>query len=825
MTLNQLSSGQRAIIVKVKGRGAFLKRLSEMGFVRGHIIEPLITAPLKDPIIYKILDSEVSLRNADAALIQVIPINEADKDKDYSFGYSGVMDNEDDEQSKSIKKELGTSIDIVLVGNPNSGKTSLFNAISGAQEKVGNYSGITVDAKKIVIKYKDYTLNLIDLPGTYSISAYSPEERYVRDYIFNKIPDVVINVVDGSNLNRNLFLTTQLIDMDIKVVMALNFYDELQERGDRFDYSLFAGMVGIPIIPTIAPKKKGIEQLFDTIIQVYNGSCATVRHVHINYGETIERCLGKLSKRIKESKSYSEKVAARYYAIRLLEKDKEIINAIESWQDHKDLHEVAQKAIRKIETTYQDYSETVITEARYGFISGALKETYYENPYHYLHDQAHKEENKHKEKDYTEYEEKGEQIRSSAQNYQKHKSKTDKIDSILLHPVLGYPIFFFILWLMFYCTFTLGQYPMKWMQCGVDWISSYVGGLLPQGAFNDLITQGIIGGVGGVIVFLPNILILFLFISLMEDSGYMSRVAFLMDKIMHKIGLHGKSFVPLIMGFGCNVPAIMATRTLEDRKDRLLTMLIIPFMSCSARLPVYVVIVGTFFPHSQVLVFCMLYLAGMALAVLFALLFRKTLFRGKGIPFVMEQPPYRIPTPKAVINNISLKIGQYLKKIGGIILLASVLLWCLSYFPQRNTQQIEQSYIASIGKVIEPAMKPLGFDWKTDVALLAGVSAKEVVVSTMGVLYSDQTNTTSNNLGAKLKAAKYASGAQIDKPVFSKPVALSLLVFVLAYFPCIGVFSAVSRESRWRWAIFLALYTTIVAYILAFVVYHIALLI
>lgn len=811
MTLNELKTGEKCIIVKVKGRGSFLKRLNEMGFVRGHIIERKLAAPLKDPIVYQVLDSEVSLRQADASLIEVIPLSQAQKDKDYSFGYNGVIEDEDKYLNN---KELGKEIDIVLVGNPNSGKTSLFNAISGYKEKVGNYSGITVDAKKAQVNYKGYKLNIIDLPGTYSISAYSEEEKYVRQYIFDNVPDIVINVVDGSNLGRNLFLTTQLIDMDIKMVLALNFFDELQHKGDRFDYNLLGGMIGVPIIPTVASKKEGIENLFDTLIDVYNGTNKVMRHVHINYGETIERCINRLSIRIKESKSYIEKVAARYYAVRLLEKDKDIIEETEQWIDHKDLHEKANKLISKIESTFNDDSETVITEARYGFIAGALKETYFVNPYHYLH----KTEKKDEDKTYRHKDARFHYLRNKASNsfsFHQYKTITEKVDSILLHPVLGYPIFFFILWLMFSCTFSLGKYPQDWMQIGVDFIGNTFSKLLPQGAINDLICQGIIGGVGGVLVFLPNILILFFFISLMEDSGYMSRVAFLMDKIMHKIGLHGKSFVPLIMGFGCNVPAVMATRTLENKKDRILTMLIIPFMSCSARLPIYVILVGTFFPNHEAIVFCSLYLIGIIFAAFFAILFKHTIFKGKGVPFVMEQPPYRIPTPKAVFNNIGLKAGQYLKKIGGVILIASVILWCLSYFPQKDTNKIEQSYVASIGKAMEPIMRPLGFDWKTDVSLLAGISAKEVVVSTMKILYSDD---SSNNSSLSQELIQH-------KDSFSQPIALSLLAFIMLYVPCIGTIAAVGKESKWKWAAFLAIYTTVVAYVFSFLVFNISKLI
>lgn len=785
MTLNELKNGEKAVIIKIKGRGLFLKRITEMGFVKGHIVEAIKAAPFNDPVQYKILSSEISIRRSDAELIEVIPLDGSNL-KDYSFGFSGISDN------KSIEKKIISGkdkiIDIVLVGNPNSGKTSLFNAISGLKEKVGNYSGVTVDAKKIIVKYNGYKLNIIDLPGTYSISAYTNEESYVRKYLFDNNPDIVINVVDASNLERNLFLTTQLIDMDIKMVVALNMYDELEQKKDEFDYQLFSRMIGSAVVPTQANKKIGITELLDAAIEGYEGTNPISRHVHINYGGIIEKSLAVLTTKIKESKNYSEKVAARYYAIRLLEKDQEIIDEIETWIDHDDVHEVADDTIKKIELAYNEDSEIVLTNARYGFIIGALKETY-----------------KHAEK-------------------KTEKTQTEKIDSILTHPLWGYPIFFFFIWLMFFSSFKIGQYPMDWIEWIVSAFGQIVHRIIPPGAIADLISQGIIGGVGGVIVFLPNIVILFLFISLMEDTGYMARVAFLMDKLMHKIGLHGKSFVPMIIGFGCNVPAIMATRTLENKKDRLLTMLIIPFMSCSARLPVYILIIGTFFPKNAILILSSLYLFGILLAVLFGLIFKKTIMKTKGAPFVMELPPYRIPTLKAIRINIGMKTKYYLKKMGGIILIGSIVIWSLGYFPQKDTSKIEHSYIASIGHFVQPVLEPLGFDWKIGVSLLAGVSAKEVIISTMGVLYAKDPNVSEQSLGQRLKKEVHTSGDKIGMPVFTTATALSLLVFVLIYFPCLAVFSVVWKESgRLIWAVLLVTYTTALAWIVSFLVYNIVL--
>ncbi|NOZ45876.1 MAG: ferrous iron transport protein B [Chlorobi bacterium] len=818
MNLSELSNGDRAIITKVRGRGAFRKRITEMGFVKGKEIKVVKNAPLKDPIEYNIMGYDISLRKSEASLIEVVTDKEALLITNKEF--NGVIN---DDILKTSAKEKSKIINIALVGNPNSGKTTLFNYASGSREHVGNYGGVTVDTKQARFRHKSYTFKINDLPGTYSISAYTPEELYVRNFIFNEVPDIVINVVDSSNLERNLYLSCQLIDMDIKVVIALNMFDELQKKGAKFDYQSLGKMVGIPMIPTISSKGKGIHELFDKIIDVYEDKDETVRHIHINYGKGVEKSIRHIQNSIQIPINYelTDKISSRFLSIKLLEKDKDILNLIKKQaKNSSEILATVNAEINKLESHIKDDSETIVTDAKYGFISGALKETYKEGVID-------------------------------------RRKKTEIIDTFITHKLFGFPIFIFLIWLMFQTTFSLGQYPMNWIDQIVSFSGEIIGKYMPPGTLKDLIIDGIIGGVGGVIVFLPNILILFFFISLMEDSGYMARAAFIMDKIMHKIGLHGKSFIPLIMGFGCNVPAIMSTRTLENRNDRLLTMLINPFMSCSARLPVYILLIGAFFKNNQGTVLFLIYLIGILIAIIMAIIFKKTIFKSKEVPFVMELPPYRIPTIRTTLIHMWNKGAQYLKKMGGVILVASVIIWAMGYYPQKieysknyeqlikeaeqynnvnkksiiediNKQKLSEkqskSYIGRLGKFIEPVIRPLGFDWKMGVSLITGIAAKEIVVSTMGVLYQIDPNVKngSENLKLKLKTQKFTSGPKKGKYVFSKLTAFSFILFILIYFPCIAVIAAIKKESdSWKWAAFMVFYTTSLAWIISFLFYQI----
>ncbi len=786
------------MITKVKGRGAFRKRITEMGFVKGKEVTVIKAAPLQDPIEYKILGYHVSLRQSEARLIGI----ETDADRLISGAssqevnaYNGTIE---EESQRTGIADKGRIIDVALVGNPNCGKTTLFNFASGSHERVGNFSGVTVDSKEAKFKQGGYVFNITDLPGTYSLTAYSPEELFVRQHIIEKVPDIIVNVVDASNLERNLYLTTQLIDMDVRVVMALNMFDEFGKHGDKLDYKSLGQLLGIPVIPTVSSKGTGIPELFDRLIEVYEDRDPIVRHVHINYGNEIERSIRKIQDVIWRDKSLTDRISSRYVSIKLLEKDSGMSASLEQSTQYETIMDVTGKEILKLETTFKEDSATLVTDAKYGFVAGALKETLMPS-----------------------------QVEVPA------KTISEMIDTVLTHKWFGFPLFIFFLWVMFQSTFSLGEYPKHWIDLLVSLIGAQVSMWLPTGPLKDLVVDGIINGVGSIIVFLPNILILFFFISLMEDTGYMARAAFIMDKIMHKMGLHGQSFIPLIMGFGCNVPAIMVTRTLKDRNDRLLTMLINPFMSCSARLPVYILIAGAIFPDHAVAVIFGLYMTGIILAVLISLVFKRTLFKSKEAPFVMELPPYRMPTLRVIMRHMWEKGQQYLQKMGGVILIAVILIWALEYFPAGSKaspeERLQSSYIGKIGKTIEPVIAPLGFDWRMGVSLITGAAAKEVVVSTMGVLFGSShyhEKEAPHTLGERLQKATYQDGPKIGTKLFTPLAGISYLLFILIYMPCVAVVATVNRESgSWKWALFLISYTTVLAWLLSFAVFQLGSLI
>ena len=765
MKLSELKTGEHATVVKVQGHGGFRKRIIEMGFIRGKEVEVLLNAPLQDPVKYKLMGYEVSLRRQEAEMIEVLTAEEAkaasSQQVEPSTGRRSITPEEHpDDYVQHMALQEHRTIHVALIGNPNCGKTSLFNFASGAHGHVGNYSGVTVDASEAHASYFGYEFKLTDLPGTYSLSCYSPEELYVREHLAEKMPDVVINVIDSSNIERNLYLTTQLIDMDLRIVGALNMYDEFERRGDSVELETLSTLFGIPLIPTSFKNGTGVKELFKAVIQVYEGASKEARHLHINYGHEIEGGIRHIQEYLKPDPAIHRRYSTRYVALKLLEHDTHIEHFIrqEAGEDkaRRILAERDKAAARVLEETAQD-SETAIMDAKYGFINGALTEAEFT--------QGTKED-----------------------TYR----TTHMIDNVLSNKYLGFPIFFLILFVMFQTTFSLGQYPMDWIEEGVNWLGEWVGSTMSEGPLRSMLVDGIIGGVGAVIVFLPQILILYFFISLMEDSGYMARAAFIMDKLMHKMGLHGKSFIPLIMGFGCNVPAVMATRTIESRRSRLITMLILPFMSCSARLPIYIMIIGTFFAAEyQSWVMLSLYAIGILTAVIVSKVFSTFVVKGEDTPFVMELPPYRMPTAKAIGRHTWEKGKEYLKKMGGIILVASIIVWALGYFgPMGVAPSMDQSYIGMMGQAIAPLFAPQGFNWRLDVSLIAGVGAKEIVASTIGVI----------------------GGLEGITPL----VAYSYLLFVLLYFPCIATITAIKNETgSWRWAVFAAFYTTVVAWVVS----------
>lgn len=867
MKLSDLHTGERGVIVKVAGHGGFRKRIVEMGFVKGKTVKVILNAPLHDPIEYEIMGYKISLRREEARLVEVISESEAETDarlhpnEDLSGLRSDESEAEEmrmqlDKRMESLAADKHRIINVALVGNPNCGKTSLFNMASGGHEHVGNYSGVTVDAKEgfldLHVKvrrnengeveiyhhdqqncsavcqsckvgdqcrneyvsdgYEDkvYRFRIVDLPGTYSLSAYSPEELYVRRHLIDETPDVVINVIDSSNLERNLYLTTQLIDMHQRMVVALNMFDELQHSGDKLDYVQLGHLLGVPMVPTISRTGKGVRSLFEMVIKVYENQSDSVleRHIHVNHGKELEQSIDRIKLVFQKNNDIRSKYSTRYLAIKYLEGDSEAEHFVETLPQHDELVSVRYEEVQRIKETLHDTPDNSITDAKYGFIQGALKETY--------------------------------EPHAARQG----RTLTEKIDAVVTNRLLGFPLFFIVLFLIFYVTFQLGSYPMDWIDWLVGKFSDFINYTMPDGLLKDMIVDGAVSGVGAVIVFLPNIMILYFFISILEDTGYMARAAFIMDRLMHHMGLHGKSFIPMVMGFGCNVPAVMATRTIENPKSRLITMLITPFMSCSARIPIYVVLISAFFPQQGAWVMLGLYALGIVVAIIMARLFSRFLLKGEDLPFVMELPPYRMPTPKSIVMHTWEKGRQYLQKMGGVILVFSLIIWALNYFPHTEADTVssvpvqeqttlktssvatteqtvqavaEPSYLQRIGHVIAPVMSPMHFDWKMSVGILSGIGAKELVVSTLAVMYAGEDNVDTDTASTDTRLS------QALKANISSASALAYLVFILFYFPCIATITAIKNESGgWKWAIFTAVYTTLFAYIASLVTYLIA---
>ncbi len=722
---------------------------------------------------------------------------------------------------------MAKKIVIALSGNPNSGKTTIFNNLTGARQKVGNWGGVTVEKKEGTVRFGDYEIKVVDLPGTYSLTAYTMEEVIARDFIIHEKPDVVVNIIDASNLERNLYLATQLLELKVKLIFVLNMYDVAKARGISIDIDTMSMLLGVPIIPTIGTKKEGMDELLETVIKVAEDKDSRVRQIDINYGQEVEEEIQKLERLIEKEASLKERYNPRWLAIKLLENDQDVLSKIRGIEIDKDILNQAKRSREHLWSIYHDDPETIIADRRYGFIGGTLKET----------------------------------VTLASLD---RVTLSDKIDKVLTNRLLSFPIFIFFMWLMFQITFRIGAYPMEWIDTGVGYLASFMKTYLPPGPFSDLIVDGIISGVGGVIIFLPNILLLFLCISFMEDTGYLARAAFIMDKVMHTLGLHGKSFIPLLMGFGCNVPAIMATRTLENRRDRLLTMLINPLMSCSARLPVYILLAGTFFPRQAGNVIFSIYILGVALALMMGQIFKRTLFKGESAPFVMELPPYRIPTLRSTLLHMWEKGSIYLKKMGGVILIASVIIWFLGAYPKPSSysvdykkaisditeeynmalaklkeknassdeleklktsmeekkgkliqamkaEELEYSFIGRMGRLVAPILKPIGFDWKMGVSLITGFVAKEVVVSTMAVLYQAEEKKENNR--------QDSLGEALKKSGLTPLTAYAFMAFVLIYVPCLMTVFAIRKESgSWGWMFFSIAYSSSLAWFIAFVI-------
>jgi ferrous iron transport protein B len=665
------------------------------------------------------------------------------------------------------------NITVALAGNPNSGKTTVFNNMTGARQHVGNWPGVTVEKKEGSCKYQDAEMRVVDLPGTYSLTAYSLEEVIARDFVVEEKPDVVVDIVDASNLERNLYLATQFMELGANLVIALNMMDVAESRGMAIDTDTLSELLGVPVVPMIATKKKGTQELLEAVVKAAEIGSSEDGRRQVNYGREVEGELTKIEGVLEFLKDdvLKEKYSPRWIALKLLEGDEKVTEEVSKAENGNRIIDDAHKSAKHIEAIFGDDTESVIVDRRYGFISGAGAEV--------IHRTA-----------------------------EERHTRSDRIDQVLTNRLLGIPIFLFLMWLTFQLTFKVGAYPMDWIDAAVGWLSETLNARMAETWYRSLLVDGIIGGVGGVLIFLPNIFILFFVISILEDSGYMARAAFIMDRVMHKLGLHGKSFIPMLMGFGCNVPAIMATRTLESRRDRILTILLNPLMSCSARLPVYTLLTAAFFSQRAGTVIFSLYILGIVLAVLMGKLFRKFLFPGPTAPFVMELPPYRTPTLKGTLIHMWERGSMFLRKAGTIILAGAIIVWSLGTFPWGVEYASEASYAGKLGHIIEPVVKPFGADWRGGVALFFGFVAKEIVVGTFGVLYG--TGEDEEALTTKLQTA------------MTPPAAYAFMVVTLIYVPCLATVAAIKKETAsWKWTFFAVGYGLALAWVLATLIYQI----
>jgi ferrous iron transport protein B len=711
-------------------------------------------------------------------------------------------------QAKHVRQ-----ITVALAGNPNSGKTTIFNNLTGANQHVGNFPGVTVEKKEGYVSHDGYKLKIVDLPGTYSLSTYSLEEIIARNFLIDQKPDVVVDIVDASNIERNLYLTTQIGELGVPIVIALNMSDMAMERGIIIDHKYLSRLLGIPVVPTIGNKKKGMKELLAAVIDTYENS-AEFSPLTVNYGDDFQKEICKLCDIISEDNIAPNSYKPNWLAVKLLEDDDEVKRFVGRHEMADKILQTANDSRERLKALYREDPADIITDRRYGFISGACSE-------------------------------------ATSMTAERRHDLSDAIDYILIHPTLGLPIFAGLMWLMFHLTFSLGAKPMEWIEWGIGRLSEFAAVLIPAGLFNSLVVDGVIGGVGGVIVFLPNIMLLFLAIALLEDTGYMARAAFVMDRIMHKIGLHGKSFIPMLIGFGCTVPAYMGSRIIEDKTDRLITMHVTNFMSCGARLPVYILIGGAFWQGNAGSVIFSVYALGIITAIVVVKILRSTRFKGLSSPLVMELPPYRVPTLRSLLLHMWERSWMYLRKAGTIILGISIIMWFLMTFPQKTTysqdydnlrqltesafnggtisimerdnqlikyeslkaaEDLEYSVAGRLGAFIEPVLKPLGLDWRLGIAIVAGFAAKEVIVSTMGTIYGvGETEAESEPLRASLAA----------DPAYSKLKAYAFMVFVLLYMPCMAAMAVFIRETRsWKETLFQIGYTTALAWFMAMLVYQ-----
>ncbi len=676
-------------------------------------------------------------------------------------------------------------ITVALAGNPNSGKTTLFNALTGARQHVGNYAGVTVEKKEGTRQHQGCEMTFVDLPGTYSLTAYSIEEVVARNFIFDEHPDVVVHVVDGSNLERNLYLATQLIEMGAPLILAFNMSDVAEQRGYDIDLDTLSGLIGCPIVATVGNKGKGVDALLNAIVQKSQTEARKGGPV-IHYGPEIEQELQRIGACVNTEHHLVKKYGTRWLALKLLEQDTDILDKGHS----KEVIRTVAQSVERISRHFGDEPEIVIADRRYGFISGACTE-------------------------------------SLRQSVEARHTASDIADTLILNRLLGLPIFAALMYAVFKLTFWLGDPPMGWIESGIGWLGDFVSGFWPEGTespLHSLLVDGIIGGVGGVVVFLPNILLLFLAIAILEDSGYMARAAFLMDRIMHKMGLHGKSFIPMLIGFGCSIPAMMGTRILENRHSRLTTLMVIPLMSCGARLPIYALIIPAFFaPKWHGFMLWLIYMIGIVLAIFCARLLRKTVFKGDTTPFVMELPPYRMPTVRSVLTHMWQRSGLYLKKAGTVILAISIVLWALTAYPKVPESKLaslteEQAMDASlrysiagrIGTAMEPVIRPMGFDERIGTALIGALAAKEVFVAQLGIVYSmGQTDEGSETLREKLREN------------YSPLQGFCIMLFCLISAPCIATLAVCRREANsWKWAVFQFGGLTLMGYLITVIVYQ-----